>query len=189
VNVFGDVGSRVSSRLRRPMADRPKRNWWDRNLTVAVIAAVAAIAGAGVGAFATYYGNRSLQRDQSRATVRGIARVLSSQFMNAEPRLEVALREDRLILPEPTEVVVVNTGDEELLASSLSSAAWTEVANTLSSLALERQALSPGAGNWDALEAKAGRRVSLSTPLRSLDQSLLRGLRRSVDALKSLSDG
>ncbi len=170
------------------MAGRRKKSWWDRNLTVAVIAALAAIAGAGIGAFATYYGNRSLQRDQSHATARGIARVLSSEFLNAEPRLEVALREDRLILPESTEVVVLNTGDEELLASSLSSAAWTQVATTLSSLALERQALSPGAGNWDVLEAKVGRRVPLSKPLRSLDLSLLRGLRRSVDALRSLSD-
>lgn len=170
------------------MADRGKRGWWDRNLTVAAIAAVAAIAGATVGAFATYYGNRSLQRDQSRATARGIARVLSSQFMNAEPRLEVALRENRVILPEPAEIVVLNTDDEELLASSLSSVAWTEVATTLSGLALERQAMSPNTGNWDVLEAKAGRHVPLSKPLRNLDRSLLSGLRRSVKELRSLSE-
>jgi hypothetical protein len=171
------------------MTAREKSNWWDRNLTVAVIAAVAAIAGATIGAFATYYGNRSLQRDQSHATARGIARVLSSQFMNAEPRLEFALREDRLILPEPDEVVVLDTSDEELLASSLSSAAWAEVAATLSGLALERQLLDPGAGSWDVLEADAGRRVSLTKPLRGLDRSLLGELRRSVQGLRSLSEG
>jgi hypothetical protein len=170
------------------MSGAEKRSWWDRNLTVAVIAALAGIAGTAIGAFATYYGNRSLQHDQSQATARGIARVLSSQFTNAEPRLEVALRENRLILPEPDEVVVLDTGDEELLASTLSSAAWTEVAATLSGLALERQTLDPGAGDWDVLEAKAGRHVSLTKPLRGLDQSLLRGLRRSVRELRSLSE-
>lgn len=170
------------------MTGRGKKSGWDRNLTVAVIAAVAAIAGAAVGAFATYYGNRSLQRDQLRATARGIARVLSSQFMNAEPRLEVALRENRVILPEPAEVVVLNTGDEELLASSLGSAAWGEVATTLSGLALERQVLNPNEGSLEVLEAKAGRRVALSEPLRHLDQSLLRELRLSVKDLESLSE-
>lgn len=169
------------------MGGAQKKSWWDRNLTVAVIAAAAAIAGAGVGALATYYGNRSLQSDQSRATARGIARVLESQLMNSEPRLELALQEKRVIVPEATSAVGLDLKDEELLASNLSSDGWTQVAATLSGLLLERQAMEPSAGNKAALEARAGLHVPLVGPLLSLDRSLLRQLRHSVVALRPLS--
>jgi hypothetical protein len=48
------------------------------NLTVAVIAALAAIAGAAVGGFATYFGNHELQTAEARAAARGAARVLQA---------------------------------------------------------------------------------------------------------------
>jgi hypothetical protein len=169
------------------MGGAQKKGWWDRTLTVAAIAAIAAIAGGGVGALVNYYGNRSLQSDQSRATARGIARVLESQLMNAEPRLELALREKRVIVPEATSAVSLGIDDEELLASNLSPDGWTEIATALSGLQLERKAMEPDANNEAALKARAGFGVPLVGPLLRLDRSLLSELRESVAALHPLS--
>ena len=96
---------------------------------------------AGWGALVNYYGNRALQSDQSQTTARGIARVLESQLVNAEPRLEIALREKRVIVPEATSAVELGINDEELLASNLSPEGWTQIATALSGLQLERQAM------------------------------------------------
>jgi hypothetical protein len=171
------------------MAHPRKKRLWDRNLTIAAIAFFAAIAGAVIGGFATYFGNRTLQDEQSRATAKGIARVLESQLTDSEPRLQLALKERRVIVPEAISPVGLGLKDEELLASNLSSDGWTKVAETISGLSLEREAMEPSAGYKAALEARAGLHVALEGPLLGLDRSLLRELQESVGALRPLSDG
>jgi hypothetical protein len=165
----------------------PKRRIWDRTLTVASIAFVAAIAGAAVGGFATYLANRTLQSEQSRASAKGIARVLESQLADSEPRLQLALNERRVIVPEAISPVRLDLQDEELLASNLDSEAWTKVAETISGLSLEREAMDPSSGDEAALKARAGLHVTLDGPLLSLERSLLVELEESVTALQSLS--
>lgn len=166
-----------------------QRGWWDRNLTVAVIAAVAAIVGAGIGALATYYGNRNLQEEQAKATARGVARVLSSQFQVAEERVALALEEDKLIPPGAVTEVSLSPEDEQLLASNLSLDSWIGVAVTISNLEMERRLFDPSGGNAEILKARAGLRVPFQEPLRKFEGSLLDSLNASINSLHPLAAG
>jgi peroxiredoxin family protein len=56
---------------------------WNSKLAVAVIAATAAVAGAAVGGFATYFGNHELQTSEANAAARGAGRVLQADFTKA----------------------------------------------------------------------------------------------------------
>jgi hypothetical protein len=171
------------------MDDAPAKKFWDRPLTLAAIAFLAAITGAAVGGLATYLANRALQHEESHATAKGIARVLESQLIDSEPRLQLSIEERRVIVPEALPPVHLGQSDEELLASNLSPAAWSRVAETISGLSLEREAMEPSSGDEAALKARAGLHVTLEGPLLDLERSLLRELRESVTALRPLSQG
>lgn len=169
------------------MQDRSEEKAKDRTVTIALIAFLAAVAGAAVGGLATYLANRALQDEQSHATAKGIARVLESQFVDAEPRLRLALEQRRVIVPEEVSPIRLDQSDEELLASNLSSEAWARVAETISGLSLEREAMEPSSGNEAALKARAGLHVTLEGPLLKLERSLLGELEECVTALQPLS--
>lgn len=118
-----------------------------------------------LGSISTYYGNRDLQEDQSTATARGIARVLSSQFEGAETRIAYSLKKNRLILPTPISEVFLSTQDEQLLASALNFNSWTLVSGTLYALQGEKQLTDPELGNQAVLEARAGLTVPIPKPI------------------------
>lgn len=165
-----------------------RRSWWDRNLTIAVITAMAAILGAGVGAGATYYGNRSLQEEQSEAAARGVARVLSSQLAAAQGRFEAALIGNYLVLPETATSVSLSTRDQQLLAANLDSDAWDKVSLAFLHLQIERRETEPSPLNMPALEAQSGRRVPLSPRMRELDEAVRNSLRDAIEALRPLAE-
>jgi type VI protein secretion system component VasF len=167
-------------------AEKPRTGRWDRSLTVAIIAFFAAIGGAAVGGVATYFGNQALQRERSKATARGIARVLQSDFTNAEPRLEVALQEKRIVLPDATSTVELDSEAEQPLASNLSAEAWEQIAATLLDLRLEiQQAANPT--NEAAIRTKLGLRVPLTGAPLALSKNLLVNLRGSVRQLDTVA--
>lgn len=165
---------------------RRRKRRWDRNLTVAVIAASAAIAGAGVGGLVSYWGNRTLQHDQSTATARGIARVLEAEFVDDEQRLALSLQQGTIIVPNPASTISLSVDNEELLASNLSAKAWTEVSTTLATINLEG-GLFESSTNVDILKARTGAIAPLGGGLLGIERSLLRELESSVSALRGLA--
>jgi len=140
-----------------------------------------------VGAAASYYGNRHLQEEQSRATARGIARVLTTQLLTTQARLELSMEENRLILPDPASTVSLSTDDEQLLAANLDADSWTSVTLGLLEERFEQEESEPSTLNMPALEANAGRRVPLSRRRRERDQSIVKSLQGAIEALEPLA--
>jgi hypothetical protein len=163
-----------------------RKRRWDRNLTIAVIAAVSAVVGAAVGGVISYLGNRTLQSNQSAATARGIARVLQAEFGDDEQRLSLSLQQHQIILPNSTSTIELSVDNEELLASNLSPKSWQEVSTALATISLEGD-LFDSSSNTDILKAHAGIGVPLRGPLLALEKSLLRELETSVNALRPLA--
>ena len=110
---------------------------WRRSdvVTAAVIAGVAAIAGAGVGAFATYESNSKAQdRADKRAAsadvarARGVARVLQAHYGTAATVIDVMLVRNRYT-PNPELTAGLPYDDEKELAASVSSGTWALIAD------------------------------------------------------------
>lgn len=106
-------------------------------VTVAVIAALAAVVGALAGGFATYLGNKNLQESQSRSTAVGIGRVLQQRLELAESRFQLMLDDRQLLPPDPgIGQLVPSTQDEETLASHLGAPEWQAVSVAVSDYTL-----------------------------------------------------
>ena len=185
----------AASRLRPPGAHttdmanprpRKRRRWWDRNLTIAVIAAVSAVVGAAVGGVASYLGNRALQNSQSEATAKGIARVLEAEFVDDEQRLTLSLQQRRILMPNSTSTIALSVDNEELLASNLSARSWADISTAMATISLEGS-LFTNTSNPDILKARAGLQAPLTNGVLDLERSLLGELVAAVGALRPLA--
>ena len=164
---------------------RRRRRWWDRNLTIAVIAAVSAVVGAAVGGVASYLGNRALQNSQSEATAKGIARVLEAEFVDDEQRLTLSLQQRRILMPNSTSTIALSVDNEELLASNLSARSWEDVSTAMATISLEGTLFANS--NPDILKARAGLQAPLTDGVLDLERSLQRELVAAVAALRPLA--
>jgi hypothetical protein len=108
-------------------------------MTVAIIAATAAILGTLTGGVATYLGNRLLQERelnreeaQQTAAARAVARLLRSEYETDSDRLlEMSSAEEysEEIYRKRVFVSRIGQDDRKLLARRLSEAEWTAVSN------------------------------------------------------------
>ena len=177
-----DESTGVSST--RPNAIARLRKRWDSHTTVAAVTALAAIAGAAVGGFVTYQGDRSLQAERSQVAARGAARVLQSEFLSAAVRLEVELEQKRLIVPDGSTAVKVSTEDQELIAANLGSSAWATVAAAEGGL--EQEILADSGRDMAVLRARAGLSVPLVGPHLHIEKNTLNALLQAARALQPL---
>lgn len=114
--------------------------------------------------------------------------MLTIQLMATQARLELSLKENRLILPDPTSTVNLSTDDEQLLAANLDSNEWAAVALALLEERFEKEETEPSTLNMPALEANVGRRVPLNPHRRERDESIVEKLQAGIEALGPLSE-
>jgi hypothetical protein len=149
---------------------------------IALIAAGAAIFGALAGGWATYLGNRALEREQSRAAARGTARVLQAELTSVDVRLSAMLEARQMFRPDPGPSVSLTLDDRKLIAANLSAADWSAVATALA--VIHREA---GVDLDEKQRAIAGLQVRLDTADMGYYEDTARIVRQGIQALEHLT--
>ncbi len=163
------------------MSSSPKTSRWDSTTTTALITALVGLVGVTLG----YYGNKQLQSSQTHISARGAARVLQADFAAAAVRIEVELKEKRLIAPEPSSVGEVSEENEKLIASNVGSRAWEEIAPAkLVTLDEIQEAEAPSV---EMIEARKHEFVPLRGARLRSEEVNLRMLDSAAVALKTLA--
>lgn len=153
-----------------------------RDLVVASVAILAAIAGALVGGFATYLGTRSVEEARTDAAARGVARVLQTQLSHVDIGLRVMLENDQLARREEAYTIDLPIEEEQLLAANVSADAWVSVVNGLGTLELFL-----GLDSLPFKRAELGTPVPLGPDLEFAVRNTHRAVMGAEDALTSLS--
>jgi hypothetical protein len=159
---------------------------WNSNLTVAVIAAAAAIAGAGVGGFATYLGNHELQTSEDHAAAKGSARVLQGDLASTATRIEVELTKHRYLAIGAQSSIAISTEDEKEIAANVSAQTWDRVA-AAKLMIQDEQESSNELGDIEVLEARKHLPVILKGARLHFEESSLHAIQQAVAALKELT--
>lgn len=159
---------------------------WNSNLAVAVIAATAAVAGAAVGGFATYFGNHELQTSEAHTAARGAGRVLQADFARAATRIEVELEKHLYIAPDLQPAITISAEDEKEIASNVNARTWNHISAAKLVLQDEQESVA-NTGSVEVLLARAHRSVALQGPRMRFERSTLSALDGAVAALKELT--
>jgi hypothetical protein len=156
------------------------------NLAVAVIAATAAVAGAAVGGFATYFGNHELQTSEAHAAARGAGRVLQADFASAATRIDAELASHRFYAPDLHPPITIDAGDEKQIASNVSAGTWDHIAAAKFVLQDEQETVA-NMRSPEVLAALHHQPVALQGARQRFEESTLRALDAAVIALKELT--
>src|ERR1700727_972375 len=158
-----------------PDEEGPTPSRWSSSLTVAVIAAVAAVAGAAVGGFATYFGNHEIQSSEAHAAAKGAARVLQGDFASVATRIEVELSRHRFIVPLDQSVITISSEDEKQIAANVGPTTWDHIA-AAKLIIQDEQESAADVGNVEVLAARDHQPVVLRGAPLHFEEGSLRGV-------------
>jgi hypothetical protein len=159
---------------------------WNPNLTVAIIAALAAIAGAAVGGFATYFGNHELQESAAHAAAKGAARVLQGDLASIATRIDIELSQHRYLAIGAQSAITISAEDEKEIAANVSARTWDHIASA-KLVVQDEQESSNELGNIEVLEARKHLPVTLKGARLHFEENSFQALREAVSALKELT--
>jgi hypothetical protein len=162
------------------------RHRWNAHTTIVAITAAAAVLGAAVGGFASYLGNRELQKSQDITAARGAGRVLQADFTRAASRIEVELSDHQFIAPDLQPLITIDAEDEKQIASNVSARTWDHVA-AAKLVIQDEQESGANVGSPEVLAALHHQPVALQGARLHFEEGTLRALDGAVVALKELT--
>jgi hypothetical protein len=153
---------------------------------VAVIAAVAAVAGAAVGGIATYLGEYELQESRAQTAAKGAARVLQGDLAGAAARIEVELTQHRYLAPTSEPVITIDAKDEKEIAANVSAGTWNRIASAKLVIQDEQESAS-NLSNIEVLQARKHERVALQGARLRSEESSYKAIDGAAVALKEIT--
>jgi hypothetical protein len=167
-------------------AERLAPSRWNNSLAGALIAAAAAVAGAAVGGFATYFGSYELQKSEMHSAAQGAARVLQGDFAGAAARIEVELTQHRYLAPPAGPVITIDTEDEKQIAANVSANTWDRIVSARLVIRDEQESAS-NVNNPEVIEARYHLPVILKGARLRFEERSYRAIDEAAVALREIT--